>query len=350
MGLALKRFSPDVAQFGGALSVAEVDSLVADRTLKRIQTESPMDLATADLLNERLFSRREDVEFRVYWLGGPVWDLKFVTRMPNLRRLTADSMLDAKGIEYVTELPKLRELGIGIRSLESFNFLNDLASDELTSLSLDATASKKPSLAPLRRFAKLQRLYLEGQQKEIEVVAGLPHLEDVTLRSITTPDVEYLRPLKQLWSVDIKLGGTKNLAALEGMTSIKYLELWQIRGLADLAFVSTLANLQFLFLQSLPQVHALPDLSRLKKLRRVHLETMKGLKDVRGLAAAPALEELIHVDAKGMEPADYVEVLQGKSLKRIRIGTGSTAKNEEVSAMAAARGVEADLDGEFQFN
>ena len=59
-------------------------------------------------------------------------------------------------------------------------------------------------------------MHLDGQSKDIEVLGELDKLEDVTLRSITTPDLSYLARLRNLWSLDIKLGGNaEHLTRLE---------------------------------------------------------------------------------------------------------------------------------------
>jgi hypothetical protein len=216
-------------------------------------------------------------------------------------------------------------------------------------LSLCATKSKKPSLAPVARFDQLRKLSLEGQQKDLDVISKLTSLEDLTLRSISVADFAFLRDLNRLWSLDIKLGGSKNLAALEGMAGIKYLELWQVRGLNDISVVSTLTGLQHLFLQSLPNVTCIPDLSRLRALRRVFLENMKGLKDVRSLASAPALEDFIHCSAQGMEPDQYLDLLKMPTLRRLLVGFGSERKNEVLRNLAKQVGIEQFERDEFVF-
>jgi hypothetical protein len=92
----------------------------------------------------------------------------------------------------------------------------------------------------------LRKLYIEGQQNGIAVLGELQGLEDVTLRSISTPGLEYVSNLPRLLSLDIKLGGIQNLSAISGKQSIKYLELWQIKGLSDISVVSSLTGLPFL--------------------------------------------------------------------------------------------------------
>ncbi len=85
-------------------------------------------------------------------------------------------------------------------------------------------------------------------------------------------------------------------------------------------------------------------MSNLTKLRRVYLDTMKGLKDVSGLMKAPALEEFIHIAANNMEPAQYQPLLKLNTLKRARVGFGSDRKNNVFSHMMA----QADLE-QYEF-
>ncbi len=159
------------------------------------------------------------------------------------------------------------------------------------------------------------------------------------LRSITTTDLNYLKPLKNLWSLDIKLGGIKNLWAIEGMKGIKYLELWKILGLTDIGVISSLSGLQYLFLQSLRRVVELPDFRRLPQLRRLHLEDMKGLCDLSALAGVPALEEFVHVQAR-QGPKEHQPLLQNITLKSALVGFGSASKNQHFADLLRAHGIE----------
>jgi hypothetical protein len=341
--------SSDRAVFARSLRAAEVDALAADPQLCVLQTSSPVDTATWDLLNDRFFTKRPEVELRVFGFYGSACDFKFLSRLQNVRRFSADCLMKAYGIEQVAALEQLESLTVGIFDLESFEFLEQLRTSNLRELSLCATKSKKPSLAPLARFSQLRKLYLEGQQKNIDVVSGLATLEDLTLRSINVPDLDFLRDLRQLWSLGIKLGGSKNLSALDGMAAIKYLELWQVRGLDDISVISTLTGLQYLFLQSLPHIARIPDLSRLGALRRIYLENLKGLREIRALATAPALEELMHCSAEGMQPDQYLDLLKSPTLRRLWVGFGSEKKNETLRSLAQGAGIEAFQRCEFAF-
>jgi hypothetical protein len=261
-----------------------------------------------------------------------VCDLSFVRRVKNVRRFSADCLTQATGLEHLAELEKLEELAIGIRSLESFDLLEQLPSG-IKKLSLMATESRKPRLQALSRFQTLTHLYLERQQQGIEVLSELKKLEVLTLRSITTEGLDYIATLPRLWSLEVKLGGIKKLSAIANKESIKYLELWQIRGLSDVSVISSLRGLQYLFLQSLINVRAIPDLSKLHNLRRLHLENLKSLKDVSAILHAPALEEFLHISAQNIQPEMYKDLMSMPTLKYVQGGFGSRKKNEEFNAL-----------------
>ena len=236
-------------------------------------------------------------------------NLYFLRHYPFISEFQVDNFLlkSAQGTEYLPE------------TLEYFG--------------LGQTKTKNISLGFLKRFSHLKDLYLEGHTKHIETISNLLHLERLVLKSVTLPDLELLLPLKQLWALDISLGGTKNLSLLPQIGGLKYLELWMIKGLHDLSMVGEITSLQNLFLQALKNVTVLPSFSNLRQLRRVTLHTMKGLTDLSAVAAAPALEELIVVAAPQLSPDDFKPFIGHPTLKKICIGLGSQRKNEQVQAL-----------------
>src|SRR5208283_2108228 len=259
MPLAEQHLSRDRLNFHGSLTSTEIDCLLADKDVRVLQTAEPVDTPTWDLLNARFFNARPEVELRVYGHYRKSCDLTFLSHLGNLRRFAADCLIKASGVEHISRLANLERLSVGIYELESFNFLRDLQSEELTHLSLGATFSKKPSLRVIERFPRLEQLYIEGQRKDIDAIGRLKRLRDLTLRSITVPTLGFLRGLSELRSLDIKLGGTKYLGDLPYVGGIRYLELWQVKGLADLGPLAEITTLQYLYLQALRNVKELPN-------------------------------------------------------------------------------------------
>jgi hypothetical protein len=234
-------------------------------------------------------------------------------------------------LDFLQHFRAARRFQADLWNLDSWDGLQYLP-PELESLTLGRT-KKSLSLRILQRFSNLTQLFLEGHVKDISVLSDLTSIQDLTLRSITLSDLSVLLGMKRLWSLDLKLGGTKDLRLLPQLESLKHLELWMVRGLDNLDPIASLGNLQFLTLQALRQVEALPAFDSLTKLRRVILETMKGLRDIRPLASAPSLEELLVIDMGHMQPDDFRPLVGRRHLRYVSIGLGSRKKNEAVASL-----------------
>lgn len=328
----MKYLSKYRCEFNNSISEQEIHQIREDRELKVLQCRSPINEVVGKMLNDNIFSVRDDIELRIYSFHNVTCDLSFLRNIRNVKKLSLEYIDNAIGVEHISSLQGLKSLIIGIYGLDSFRFLETLP-DHLKHLSLLATSSKKPDLKYITRFTGLKKLFIEGHTKGIENIASLVDLETVTLKSISTTDINYLSTLRKLWSLDIKLGGIRDFTAIEGMGNIKYLELWQIRGLENIAFISSLVGLQNLFLQSLPHVQSLPSLVRLKKLRRISLHNMKGLTDLSTLGQAIALEEFILTDGMKQVPSQLMPLLSLPNLKSAIAGFGSDKKNAEFEKM-----------------
>lgn len=339
MAIAREALSADRCNFQGSVSLDEINDVINDRRIQVFQTSSPSDDATWKRLDEKLFAKRPDIELRVYGFYSQECDLAFLRNMTHVRKFSADCLRSVVNAEAVCDLRELRSLSIGVYDLESFDFLKGLATEKVFKLALMATRSKKPDLGILAAFPHLTTLFIEGQERRIETIAGLPDLCDLTLRSVSPDNLDFIKPLQHLTSLDIKLGGITNLQALRGLNTIKYLELWQVKGLSDIGVVGTMLGLQSLFLQSLKNVVSIPDLSRLTRLRRVFLENMKGLKDFAPIASAPALEEFVHAMATGSSPEDYAALLGAGTLKKAAVRFGSKKKDDAFRALARRHGI-----------
>lgn len=336
---------PTRAYFYGHVTPRQVRALADEPRLRVLQTELPVPDEAWSVLNDVFFPARPDVQLRVYYDAN---DLGFLRLMGNVQRFAADCLRTVRNIDSICLLPHLEELNVGAYDLESFDWLQGV-SPNLTHLGLWRTGSKKPSLARIPRFRKLRSLSLEGQQNGIEAISELPNLKKVMLRSISTPDLSYLVGLSKLWSVDIKLGGIRDLSALRELKSVKYLELWRVRGLSDITPISGMVGLQNLFLQDLRNVASLPDLSKLVNLRRIWIQTLKGLESLEALTTAPALEEVGMNLMYGWDPEAVAELLARTTTRRAVGGLGSLAKNAAFKDAAHVRGISTEWFGEFEY-
>ncbi|MDX2063290.1 MAG: hypothetical protein SFY70_09540 [Bacteroidia bacterium] len=328
-----------IFSIGPEVSQRDIEDLGNNPETSVIQFSSALTPSVYDMLEEIIFSKRPEILLRIYDSHVNEVDLEFLKQLPSIKRLSIDCVRDVKSIKPISNLKKLTALRIGIFDFHSLHWLNDVP-DTLKELHLYQMHSKNISLDVIRRFQDIEYLYIEGQSKGIEAVQYLKKLEKVALRSISTKTLNYLSELPNLWSVDIKLGGIRNFDALTTLPNLKYLELWQVRKLSDLFFISSLAPLQNLFLQSLPNVEKLPNLAQLKSLRRISLWNMKGLKDFSACRHAPSLTEFSYVDARGKNPRDLQPVLDNPSVTAVRCGFGSEKKNIEFENLAKKAGKE----------
>lgn len=246
-----------------------------------------------------------DIRLRVYGgYDGSITDLDFLRFFPRLRRFSVDA---------IYELPSLDGIG--------------LLSDELQDLLVGWTRAKRFSLKNLAKFRRLRTLYLEGQQKDFAAVGELEALEDLTLRSITLPDLSPLVPLRHLTSLDIKLGGTHDLALLPQVGRLTYVELWRIRGVEDVSALAEIETLETFFLQTLKRVTVLPSFARSPRLRSVALDTMIGITDLAPLSEAPNLELLRLIQMCQLEPEALRPFIGHPTLKDGTWGLCSDRKN-----------------------
>ncbi|MEZ6194645.1 MAG: hypothetical protein R3F20_02795 [Planctomycetota bacterium] len=317
-----------IAQFDDSISVDDLRSLARDPRVEVLQCDRPVRDAAWSLINEHFCPVRPDVRLRIYGHYSSTCDLGFARLIPNARHFAADCLTRVARLEALAELRNLESLSLGIYELKDLAILEWMPTS-LTSLSLGATRSKRPSLEPLGRFRSIRKLYVEGHAKGIEALSSLLELEDLTLRSITTPDLRYLRDLPNLRSLEIKLGGIRDLGEIEGKTSLRYLEIWQVRGFEKIDVVGRLPGLQDLWLRSMPHIQRLPDLSDAKALRRIVLHNLKGFHDFRALETAPALEEFRLLDGRRQDPAQLLPVLRNPRIRRISAGFGSDRKDLE---------------------
>jgi hypothetical protein len=176
----------------------------------------------------------------------------------------------------------------------------------------------------------VEDLWLEGHTRDLDVVSELRTLRRLSLRSIRLSGLAMFRSLRQLESLELKLGSTADLRDLPGVGRLRRFEAWLVRGLADVEAVASVSSLQTLVLQALKRVTALPKLSCLAALRRVHIETMKSLTDLSPVAAAPSLEELLVLDMRHLQPEALAPFVGHSSLRRLTVGLGSMRKNNAV--------------------
>ena len=322
---------------------------MADPFLETLVTKGPIETTTIHRLNHELFPLRPKIELSIYGDYGITIDLSVVRHMPNVRRLAFHFFACGTGSRHLADIPALEALTVDVTDLKDFDFLEDMNPEYLTYLSLGQTTSRKPSVASISRFSKLKGIYLHGPRKGLESISALSNLEQLRLRTITTPSLDFLVGLKNLWLLEMKLGATNNLVALRKMPQLKSLEIWSVIGLTDISPISEVFGLQSLELDSTRLVTHLPNFSRLTALRRLTLTDLKSLVDISPIFDAVALEEFGHFNVRNFQPDDYLPLLERRSMKKLRVGFCLTKQYEQFKQMVVDAGIPNNSDHRFEF-
>ncbi len=278
-----------------------------DDRAETVQFSSALTPAEYALLG-RWFAGQPAKTLRVYGShDATITDLEFLRYFPTLRSFRADFLHDA-----LEDLDGLRHLPADVRSLGL------------------GRLGKRLPLAPLARFTELQELRLDGRAADVGVIGHLTNVRRLSLRSVTLPDLSLLGTLPHLETLDIELGGTRDLGVVPQLRALTHLALWRVRGLTDLAPIAEHTGLESVHLQSLGRVGQLPGMARMTGLRRLWLEAMKGVRDLSPIATAPRLRRLAVIDMPQLEPSAFTPLVAHPTLETLRFGLGSARRNDAV--------------------
>ena len=229
-------------------------------------------------LIDSILAQKEDLIFRIYGLYGyEKFDISFLKGMPHLRNLAIDChMVNLPDLIDFNILPELnlKLLSIDAFDLRDYSFVQDL-SEDIESISINADTmggAIKFDCRWLLRYKKMNALFLgKKAKKNLECLKDARNIKSLALRGIKISDFEFLKhmnlkELKLLWN------SNNDLIELKDLKTLKRIELWRINKLERIDFLSELENLEFIKLQDLKCVTILPDLSRLKSLKKIVLD------------------------------------------------------------------------------
>lgn len=141
--------------------------------------------------------------------------------------------------------------------------------------------NKKADLGFLKEYPNVETLFVNGELANVDGISALKRLSrltlllpaEVDLSGINVPALKILSLYKQI---------NPGLSTLL-TDKIEYLELMDMRRLADLSFVENAKGLKKLYLMSMPAVEALPDFGKLPNLYGLRLYELHKLNDIEGL-------------------------------------------------------------------
>ena len=225
---------------------------------------------------------------------------------------------DLEPLRWFTDVRRLHATSLRLASLEA------VASHPALERLILGDTLKPVSLRPIAALTNLQDLSIRGTWKHPETISGLTRLEALGIGGV---DIELLLPLTGLRQLLTGLGTLRTFSRLPEVGRLELIDLYRIRGLADVDVLADIPTLRHLSLQSMSAITRLPSFAGSPALRRVDLEAMKGITDLSGLAEAPALRYLLLVEMPQLDPQALQPFVGHPSLVAGIWGLGSERKN-----------------------
>lgn len=210
-----------------------------------------------------------------------------------------DGYLGLDFLEYFRNVGRVCFANLYRSSLDELRRL----SRDLVRLELDLSCFKdKPPLDFLDHFDSLQALTIRGHYEDLSKFPKLKSLQALKLDDVNLKDLSSISSFENLQSLSISSRKLQSLSELPRFKQLRHFSLSKASKISSVDEVKTLTNLEYLRLTDLSKLQALPSLKPLTKLRRLHVEAVKNLVDLRTVADAPALEELMIFRMKQIEP------------------------------------------------
>ncbi|MEV4691487.1 hypothetical protein AB0K27_10250 [Micromonospora echinospora] len=260
-----------------------------------------------------LLERHPAVTLRAYGFSEELASLRFLQWFPSLARFSLS------GLHKVSSLENLR-----------------LLPEDLSSLDVGET-SAKVDLRPATRFRHLKQLRVVGHSKGLnELLESLQGLSALSLWRLPIDRVSKPPHLSRtLESIALTLGSLKDPDWILGLDRLRYVAVRAVKGVEAVGWVGRLPKMEYLWLDDLPKLDVLPELTNNRALARLDLTGLHALRDPEALepiVQAPAIEELLITESR-VPPQAFSILKKSKTLRRVGVGLGNAHRNEEAMAI-----------------
>lgn len=153
----------------------------------------------------------------------PVEDLSVLENMPELVELALSGNSEAKNIEAVGSLLKMRSLGLQNCGIEDISFLSNLS--ELRGVNLNS--NELTDLSPLAGLTGLEQLgAADNHIEDISPLAGLTNLFNLSLDVNEIRDISALAGMDHLNQLGLTENQIEDLSPLEGKEELCYVAVY----------------------------------------------------------------------------------------------------------------------------
>ena len=280
------------AHFQDALSAssAEIRKVIQSGRTPVLQFIAAPEVTTLQRMDAFCREFGPDLQIRFFGFGWREFDTSLLRHLPNVANLSIDTLRTISDFGPVADLPRLTRLRFDVHEHPDGSFLKQLKLPQFTHLTLGENKRRNFDLSPLAAAISLERLFVQGHDRGVEAISGLPHLADVSLSGFPKRhDLAFLNDLAAMRSLLLILGSRASISEFTHPELRKLSIVW-VRQLEDLGPLRRFSRLEDLTIEDQLRLSSL-DVGGLN-LRRLTINNCKGLKQLVGLEAQTRLEHL----------------------------------------------------------
>lgn len=327
-------------QQDGDINEKVISEILAKDT-DRIQVDANCNKITPKIwrkLNDDIFKIKPEISLRIYGYGD--LDLKFLDSIPDLQNLSLE-VNTIQNEQCLAQLSRLTSLVLFIKEHPDFDFFHSFHSSlKYLYLGTDEAKQAKVDISSITKFKELKQLTLVRQSKNLQnIIPQFKELEELTLSSVgDLNDIRFISEMNSLYKLGLNNCGINNYDSLSCMIGLKCLSMWKASKLQTLDILSEMKGLQFLFLQTVNNPLAFPDISKLEKLRRIILYAVKQIRDFSSVIESQSVKEFAFYEIKNQEPEDFEPILKNRNIEKAYLWSFQTGYRKRMDALMAKYG------------
>lgn len=269
----------------------------------------------------------EDFGVRFYAHYSLSFDCQNLLRIPHVKMLQLNSLVQAHNTEALAKLDNLYSLSLGIYELENSEILGI---DTLRSLKILNIISDKKilNLQYFKEFSYLEELHVGGKVKNLDAIGYLEDLNYLALHSISKLPLHFINRLRKLKNLRILLGGREHIQEIEE-NEIEDLEISRVRGFHDLTNITAFKALNRLVIEDQIQLQEISFNQEMKALEELSIRNCKGLTRLVGMEQLPLLHKL-RIFKTAIDFDSFINQKLPNSLSSVEFATFKSKADQEI--------------------
>lgn len=281
----------------------------------------------------KVFGKRLPIRFFAHYQND--FDASVLKYIPDVQCLLVDCLQEISNPEQIFKLSKLKKLSFGVYNYDNPEFLYQLNLGDLEQLSISETKKRNFDLSPLREAKQIRSLFVEGHDKNIEVIGELKNLETLRLYSIGKKEsLEFISKIVRLQTLEIVLGSRQNIDEIT-LPFLRELRVVRIRELDNLGDFSRFPRLKSLRVEDQIKLHSIS--FQTHDLTELWIVNCKSLKVLTGLENLQKIKH-IHCAQTSLDYEALSELNWSKSLKALSLYSGSEKRDAALLRKLKAKG------------